>query len=193
MKSIVSAVFGLTLILANAGHAKADTYPQLVARLGSAGAFQPTVEQLLLAKLNAFRASKGLPRLAADGNFARAARAHANDMARRNYLGHDSSNGLDFSGRMNALQGGQMQFSTMGENAVMMYPPKSATYIADTMFKSWLNSSPHLQNMMRRDFTRVATGAVVMGGKAYADQIFIGAPKPRQALSRSGQSLVVWH
>ncbi|HEY4995269.1 MAG TPA: CAP domain-containing protein, partial [Aestuariivirga sp.] len=134
--------------------------------------FQPAVEQLLLAKLNELRASKGLARLAVEGAFTGAARAHAMDMAQRNYLGHNSATGLDFSGRMKALQGGVMRYSTIGENAVMMYPPHNVGQVADTLFHSWLNSPPHLHNMLRSDFTRVATGAVILNGKAYADQIF---------------------
>ena len=193
MKLIKSSIIAMCLLFFGLGHAQAETYPQLVARLGSTGMYQPAVEQLLLAKLNELRASKGLARLGVDGAFTGAARAHAMDMAQRNYLGHDSATGLDFSGRMKALQGGKMQYSTMGENAVMMYPPHSAAQVADTLFHSWLNSSPHLYNMLRKDFTRVATGAVILNGKAYADQIFLGAPLPPESLDACKQTCITWH
>jgi len=172
MKSLISLLLGAGLALGAMPMAKAENYAQVVSRLGANGSFHSDVEQLLLAKLNAFRASKGLPRLVADGAFTRAARAHAHDMAQRNYLGHVSADGLDFSDRMKALQGGRIGFVAMGENAAMMYPPKSAAAVAETLFQSWLNSAPHLHNMQKPDFTKVATGVVFLNGKAYADQIF---------------------
>ena len=193
MRVIILAVFGLNLAWGAGVAAQAESYPQLVARLGGAGNFQGDVERLLLAKLNGLRGSKGLSRLAADGNFARAARAHALDMAQHNYLGHTSSTGLDFSGRMNALQGGQMRYAAMGENAAMMYPVSSASAVAERLFQSWLNSPPHLANMQKPSFTRVATGVVFLGGKAYADQIFTGAPLPPPASNRCSQSCISWH
>lgn len=193
MKLINSAVIAMCLLFCGLSNANSETYPQLVARLGSTGMFQPAVEQLLLAKLNELRASKGLARLAVEGAFTGAARAHAMDMAQRNYLGHNSATGLDFSGRMKALQGGVMRYSTIGENAVMMYPPRGVAQVADTLFHSWLNSPAHLHNMLRSDFTRVATGAVILNGKAYADQIFLGAPLPPEALDPCKQTCVTWH
>ena len=193
MKLIISSVFTLCLLLCGVGSAQAETYPQLVSRLNSSGVFQPTVEQLLLARLNELRVSKGLAPLGVEGAFTGAARAHAMDMAQRNYLGHSSATGLDFSGRIKALQGGQMRYSTIGENAVMMYPPHSAAQVADTLFHSWLNSPPHLHNMLRTDFTRVATGAVILNGKAYADQIFFGELLPPQSLDACKQTCITWH
>ncbi len=175
MKPLISILIGAGLAFATMPLAKAENYPQLVSRLGAGASFHSDVEQLLLAKLNAFRASKGLPRLVADGAFTRAARAHAMDMASRNYLGHVSADGLDFADRMKALQGGRIAFVAMGENAAMMYPPHGAAAVAETLFQSWLNSAPHLHNMQKPDFTKVATGVVFLNGKAYADQIFTGA------------------
>lgn len=193
MKLIICSIFAMCLLLGGMGSVQAESYPQLVTRLSSTGVFQPAVEQLLLAKLNELRASKGLARLGPESVFVGAARAHAMDMAQRNYLGHESAAGLDFSGRMKALQGGMMRYSTMGENAVMMYPPTSAAAVADKLFHSWMNSPPHLYNMLRSDFTRVATGAVILNGKAYADQIFVGAPLPPESLDPCKQTCVSWH
>ena len=193
MNMIISSVIGMCLLFGGVGSAQAESYPQLVARLSSAGVFQPAVEQLLLAKLNELRVSKGLAPLGVEGTFKGAARAHAMDMAQRNYLGHSSATGLDFSGRIKALQGGVMRYSTIGENAVMMYPPHNAAQVADTLFHSWLNSPPHLHNMLRKDFTRVATGAVILNGKAYADQIFFGELLPPVSLDACKQTCITWH
>ena len=175
MKAMTAALLSFCLLLTSTPFALAETYPQQVARLSGAGGFQSAVEQLLYSKLNHYRASKGLPLLRADHRFTQAARAHALDMAQRNYLGHSSSGGLDFSARMRELQAGKMRFSVMGENAAMMYPPSSPMKVADRLFESWLHSPEHLLNMERRDFSAVATGAVYQNGKAYADQIFVGA------------------
>lgn len=193
MKLLISAFLVFGVVLGIAGPLQAQDYAQLVSTLGSQGPFQSEVEHLLYSKLNNFRASRGLPRFGTDDRFTQAARAHSADMARRNYLGHVSADGLDFSARMKALHGGKLNFSTIGENAVMMYPVRSAGVVADTLFKSWLNSPPHLRNMLRTDFVSVATGAVYLGNKAYADQIFLGSPVAPEVSGRCSQPCVTWH
>ena len=60
MKLIKSLIIAMCLLFCGLSSAQAETYPQLVARLSSNGVFQPTVEQLLLAKLNELLVSKGL-------------------------------------------------------------------------------------------------------------------------------------
>ena len=192
MKLFFSIFLAAALSIGATSAARAESYAQLVSRLGNAGGFQSSVEQMLLGKLNAFRASKGLHRLSADGTFTNAARAHALDMAQRGYLGHSSASGLDFSGRMLSLHVQQDQLSTMGENAVMMYPANSASKVASVLFNSWLRSPHHVDNMLRRDFTKVSTGAVFLNGKAYADQIFSGPLVVHQKLNSSGQGLRFW-
>jgi len=159
--------------------ARAETYVSFVNRMAATGAaqhaFQPAIEQHLSSLLNAFRRSKGLSLLGTAPDLQKAARAHALDMAQHHFMGHTASTGHDFDSRMRALRSGAMVLPAMGENAAMMAPANgSAAAVAQKLFQEWIASPPHYHTLVSRDYLRVATGAVIVDGKAYADQIFIG-------------------
>jgi uncharacterized protein YkwD len=164
--------------LAGSGSAQAEQYAALLSRLLAQGQaqnmFQPTVEARLQALLNAYRVAHGKPPLADDAALKSAARGHAADMALHNFMGHTASSGHDFDSRMHALRPGVMVLPAMGENAAMRPAGGAADALAQQLFQAWLNSPPHLHTLMSRDYLRVATGVAVFGGKAYADEIFVG-------------------
>ncbi len=164
--------------LAGSGAAQAEQYAALLSRLLAQGQaqnmFQPTVEARLQALLNAYRVAHGKPPLADDAALKSAARGHAADMALHNFMGHTASSGHDFDSRMHALRPGVMVLPAMGENAAMRSAGGAADVLAQQLFQAWLNSPPHLHTLMSRDYLRVATGVAVFGGKAYADEIFVG-------------------
>ena len=169
---------GLGLV-ASSDTALAEPYLPFLSRLlaqGSAqGLFQPAVEQRLLALVNGYRHTHGLAALADDAGLKGAARGHAADMALHNFLGHSATSGHDFDSRMHALRPGVMVLPAMGENAATMHPAAGgAEVVAQQLFKAWLSSPPHLHTILSRDYLKVATGVAVFGGKAYADQIFLG-------------------
>jgi len=165
--------------VAFSGIAFAEPYVPFLSRIlaqGSAqGLFQPAVEQRLLALVNDYRHMHGLVALAEDAGLKGAARGHAADMALHNFLGHSATTGHDFDSRMHALRPGVMVLPAMGENAATTRPALGgADAVAQQLFKAWLSSPPHLHTMLSRDYIHVATGVAVYGGKAYADQIFVG-------------------
>ena len=152
----------------------AETYVGLVSRLVAQGHFEPQIEQLLLAKVNAYRRSRGVVALASETEMAFAARAHAADMAMQKRLGHVASNGMEFDSRMRALRNGPMFLPAMGENAAVAPARGDANQIAEALFSAWLHSNPHRLTMVSRDYLKVSTGVTIADGKAYADQIFTG-------------------
>jgi uncharacterized protein YkwD len=159
--------------------ALAEPYGPFLSRLLAQGSaqnlFQPAVEQRLVALVNDYRHTKGLVALADDAGLKGAARGHAADMALHNFMGHRATSGHDFDSRMHALRPGVMVLPAMGENAATMHPALGgAEAVAQQLFKAWLSSPPHVHTMLSRDYIRVASGVAVYGGKAYADQIFIG-------------------
>ena len=68
-----------------------------------------------------------------------------------------------------------MVLPSMGENAAMVSARGGdPAVLAQQLFQAWLASPPHLHTLLSRDYMKVATGVAIAGGKAYADQIFIG-------------------
>ena len=176
----ILTVLGLGLsFAASYDTAIAESYAPFLSRLLAQGnaqnLFQPAVEQQLLGLVNGFRRSHGLIALADDASLKGAARGHAVDMALHNFLGHSATSGHDFDSRMHALRPGVMVLPAMGENAATMHLATGGVQaVAQQLFQAWLSSPPHLHTMLSRDYIRVATGVAVYGGKAYADQIFVG-------------------
>ncbi len=154
--------------------AVAESYIALASRMMAQGHFEPQIEQMLLAKVNAYRRSRGVAALEPETVIVFAARAHAADMAGSRRMGHVASNGMDFDSRMRALHNGALVLPSMAENAAVAAARGDANQIAETLFEAWLHSEGHRQTMVSRDYLKVSTGVTIAGGKAYADQIFTG-------------------
>ena len=153
---------------------EAESYVGFVSRLVAQGHFEPEIEQALLARVNAYRHSRGVAALAPETEMAFAARAQAADMALQKRLGHVASNGMAFDSRMRALHNGAMVLPAMAENAAVASARGDANQIADQLFSAWLHSEGHRLTMVSRDYLKVSTGVTIADGKAYADQIFVG-------------------
>ena len=168
-------VAGLLMVVCGlSAVARAESYIGLVARVVAQGHFEPQIEQLLLAKVNTYRRSRGVAALAVETEMGFAARAHAADMAIMKRMGHVASNGMEFDSRMRALHNGALVLPSMGENAAVAPARGDANQIAEALFGAWLHSEGHRQTMVSRDYLKVSTGVTISGGKAYADQIFTG-------------------
>ena len=164
----------LAVVLGTGTQVYAESYVGLVSRLVAQGRFEPQIEQLLFAKVNAYRRSRGVAALAQETNMAFAARAHAADMAASKRMGHVASNGMEFDSRMRALHNGALVLPSMAENAAVAPARGDANQIAEALFGAWLHSEGHRQTMVSRDYLKVSTGVSIADGKAYADQIFTG-------------------
>ena len=172
-------VLGGFLLLTPALSASARSYKefaeQLVANPPTGSAFRSDIEGELLTLTNAYRAAKGLSRLAADEVFLTAARAQAADMMINNFIGHRASDGTPFERRLRALAGNIQRFGTVGENAArdsQKTPVNGAK--AASLFQQWVDSRPHRANLKKPDYAYLATGVAQRGNTIWAIQIFRG-------------------
>jgi uncharacterized protein YkwD len=99
----------------------------------------PTAGQRTMDLVNAERARHGLPALTADTLLARAARIHAEDMARRGFVGHQGSDGSDPSQRLDRME---YPWIWVGENIA------AGQQTPDEVVPGWLRSQAHLANIL---------------------------------------------
>lgn len=90
-----------------------------------------------------------VPPVRYDPALARAADAHASDMAHRNYFSHKSPEGEDFVSR---IRNSGYQGDAGGENLAMGLPD------ATSVVAGWLDSPGHCENLMERAWTDMGLG-----------------------------------
>ena len=142
--------------------------------------YRPDLEAELVDLLNAYRSEKGKAPVTADAAFQEAARAHAADMMLNNFMGHSSSTGMSFQGRMAAFAGDVTKYPSLGENAARETSDGgSLDEKTRALFQQWVESSPHRKNMVNRSFAFVSTGVIERGGDIWAVQIFFATPRAK--------------
>jgi uncharacterized protein YkwD len=156
-----------------------ETYRDFAQRLTTQGRadvrFRPDLEAYLRGAANSYRGSKGKSALGPNSAFLTAARAHAMDMALNDFVGHVSSNGRDFEGRIRAFRPDEFFLPSMGENAARVSSGEAvSTTKAAKLMQQWIKSTGHRKVLSSRNYTSVATGVVQKGNKLYAVQIFSG-------------------
>lgn len=102
--------------------------------------------------LNAFRASQGLGGVRSNAALARAAQAHAEDMARRGYFSHDSPGGPNGDTFVERAQAGGCAMRSGAENIAEGQTSERAVLVA------WQNSPGHRRNMLVRSYTQYGLG-----------------------------------
>ena len=169
---------------AGAGPALAGPYLDyaraLAAQPPKGSKYRADLEAELVALLNAYRAEKGKAPVTADAAFKEAARAHAADMMLHDFMGHSSSTGMSFQGRMAAFVGDVTKYPSIGENAARDTQDTPADDgKARALFQQWVESSPHRKNMVNRSFAFVSTGVIQRGDSIWAVQIFFATPRAK--------------
>lgn len=119
--------------------------------------------------LNDQRTKAGLPLLQNDPGALKAAKAHAEDMAARNFFDHNTPEGRTPVDRLKIL--GVVGHRTAGENIATTFETSQA--VIDT----WLKSESHRKNMLSSDFTHVGVGYTTKGPNVVA--VFLGKGPPR--------------
>lgn len=94
-----------------------------------------------LAAINAERAAQGRAALTYDSKLEAAARAHAKDMARYNFMSHTGSDGSDLTKRMKRAG---YKFCFGAENVAFGQTSLPA------VMSAWMNSSGHRKNILSR-------------------------------------------
>jgi uncharacterized protein YkwD len=105
----------------------------------------------MLAAVNKQRATSGLSALCLNSKLHSAAQRHSDDMAAKDYMAHDGSDGSTMSERI--TQAGY-DWSAVAENVA------AGQVDVDAVMVAWINSPEHLENIMGEDYT--------MFGSAYA-------------------------
>lgn len=142
--------------------------------------------------VNEERARHGLAALAWDAKLARIAGQHSRDMAKRNYLSHDSPEGRGFDDRYRQagyscavrvgrvvhagaenIALGRLYNSMRTRNGVAEYDWNSAGQIARRVVDGWMDSRGHRKNILTPHWRREGIGVEVHpDNKVYVTQNF---------------------
>ena len=126
-------------------------------------------ERRAFAATNEVRAENALPPLTWDGELARLARAHSENMARMGFFGHDTPEGLQLRDR--ARTAGIRHFKVLGENIAYNQCVDDPGAFA---VQRWMVSSAHRANILSREFRAAGIGSfAARDGRVYLTQIFI--------------------
>ena len=124
------------------------------------GASLDGVEQDLVARINAFRAARGLPTLAVSDTLTGAAKWMSFDMGARNYFAHTSLDGRSPTQRM--FDAGYPAFGTWtGEDLAAGY-----TTTADVL-NGWINSPAHYAVLVNPQYHAIGVGRGYTSGSTY--------------------------
>ena len=105
-------------------------------------------ERELIRLVNEERAQYGLGRLRASGGLRRAADRHSRDMLRRDFFGHNSSDGTPFQSRVRRYASGR-QF---GETLAFLGQRRGGEA---TIVRMWMASPPHRAIVLGSGFRRI--------------------------------------
>jgi len=154
----------------------------LVRSLPEGAQIRPDLESYLDKLASTYRLANGRKSVAATELMRIAARAQAADMMLSGVSGHRSRNGESFHRRFGSFVADIDLYRARGENAASERhkgPVDKAK--AKRLFELWLGSRGHRQNLMKRDYEFVSTGAVQRGDELWAVQIFWSRPVEAQS------------
>jgi len=146
---------------------------QLRARLADAGGggFDEDFAKALLTQANSFRGQAQLSPYTWDEGLAVCARAHAADMASRNFFGHESPEGFTHLDRV-ALLTRDLCGKTAENLAWRDYPTGTTPQDMEAL---WEQSPGHRRNLLREGFASAGYGVVKVGTAYYAAGVYADA------------------
>jgi len=145
--SVVVLLLGVSLSVG--ARAEADAVVPAKPLVSSAAALDPG-ELAVVRLINVYRSQNGVPALRVGPALSRAAQAHSADMARRGYFDHGA-----FVARLRRFG---VRAPYIGENLASGTRPLTPA----TIVRMWIQSPPHRENLLDRDFQRIGVG--VAGG-----------------------------
>jgi uncharacterized protein YkwD len=115
------------------------------------------LEDAIVGRMNQVRRAHGLRPLRLNRSLKAASLYHSRDMGRRGYFEHDSISGTPFWRRIERFYPSRGYRSwTVGENLLW----GTDRYGAAFAVREWMESPPHRQNILSRDWREVGIGAV---------------------------------
>jgi uncharacterized protein YkwD len=178
MKPVLAAA-AMLLAIPAARASDYRAYAQAIAAAPPEGTiFRDDLEALLDAAASDYRKSKHRRALAASPLLETAARAQALDTMASGRSGHLSRNGQGFDVRFRAFQPDPAKKYGSGENAASDRRRGDADGPkAMRLFKLWVDSSGHRENLLNERYKFVSSGVVQRGSELWAVQIFWSDPK----------------
>jgi uncharacterized protein YkwD len=136
---------------------------------GGATPAASTLEREISARVNEYRASRGLPALAFDDRLAEIARSHSAAMASgRRPFSHDG-----FEDRTQAALAVIPTARAFAENVA--YDSRSGSRLAELVVQGWIQSAEHRENILGSYQTTGIGVAVAPNGWRYFTQLFVGS------------------
>jgi uncharacterized protein YkwD len=173
---------GLAALLLAADEAPAQRMKRLRERpealAGAELRYLKEVEQGMYRLTNELRRRHGLPVLTRDQSLNRVARAHSEDMVRRQYVNHVSPEGRTPQERL--ASGCPYALTLTGENiwGAQGTHPLETTRLARIIVDTWMSSSGHREAMLQQEFTDTGVGVVAAGQTVRATQVFAAIRQP---------------
>jgi uncharacterized protein YkwD len=145
------------------------------------------LEHKIYELINSERQARNLKKLVFDERLSNIARAHSQDMVKRDFFNHINPDGRGPRDRLRLA--GYKCPKGVGENIFQnnlysrvttsgnrkSYDWNSLDQIADTTVKGWMHSSGHRQNILQRSYVMTGVGVAIAGdGQVYITQLFCG-------------------
>jgi uncharacterized protein YkwD len=145
-KTVLAALVGLVVVISG------------LVRQAHAQGLNPEFVQQVVELTNAQRRANGLPGVRASGILAQTAQYHAEDQSRRNYIGHDSPEGVTPRDRI--LRAGYDPNTFTSEN--IYNGGGSPTYTDPSAAVNWwMNSPGHRASILNPQFTEIGVGLAI--------------------------------
>lgn len=149
------AIALLTLVISGAAAASVSAGEAPASRVPKTA--MAALEDAVVVRINHVRRRRGLRPLRLNRRLAAAAGFHSRDMGRRGYFEHDSANGTVFWRRIERFYPSSgFRSWTVGENLLWASDSYGAAYAV----REWMQSPPHRQNLLSRDWREIGIGAV---------------------------------
>jgi uncharacterized protein YkwD len=129
------------------------------------GATAPTallsaLESDIVARINAQRGARGLRPLRVSRGLTAAADYHSHQMGAFGFFEHESRNGAPFWRRIERFYPAGRGYWSVGENIFWESPDTSGS----SAVREWMNSAPHRQNILTREWREIGVAAVHFAG-----------------------------
>jgi uncharacterized protein YkwD len=109
----------------------------------------------VVSRINAQRRSRGLRALSVSRALTRAANYHTNQMGQLGFFEHESVNGAPFWRRIQRFYPARRGYWSVGENIFWESPDTRAS----TAVREWMQSPPHRDNILTREWREIGVSA----------------------------------
>jgi uncharacterized protein YkwD len=147
-------------------------------RSAASGVRVADLERLVHDRINDERVNHKLNALGVDRRLSAIARAHSEDMARRNFFSHVNPDGEDPTARGKHAayechkEFGRVVREGLAENLYEGSPPRGTDEIVRASVRNWMNSPGHRRNILEKGYDRTGIGAAISSDRIYITQLF---------------------